>query len=146
MIALFHQYVTWTNFLTLWGAAWAVASVTQNAAKPGTAYWKACHVVLSISPLDFVKAVRTLGSSLVPPVACLALFLLLGCSGQTQTSGTANASLFSAQLSACGLNATTKAEDDACRASTERFWCGDGGALSGYSGCDAGAPKDGGGQ
>lgn len=125
----------WTGILTVWGLIWAVATALQNV----NVTWvkTACHVILALSPLDVVKALKQLGVALVPPVACLALFLL-ACGASTPsptTSAVEEAAIFGSQLNVCVQTASSRDVADQCRAGVEKFWCGPGGALASYSGC-----------
>ena len=65
-----------TMILTVWGAVWALATALQSAFPPASWAWKACHAVLAVSPLDFMKAIKTVGTSLVPPAAAILLVLV----------------------------------------------------------------------
>ncbi len=77
------SWVNWTNFLAVWAALYALATLTQNVAKEGSGYWKFCHAVLGLSPGDFVKVFKTIGTSFVPPTMAVLFVLALptfGCS------------------------------------------------------------------
>jgi hypothetical protein len=73
-----------TTILTYWGAVWALASVLQGV--PISWVQKACHVVLALSPGDFVKAIKTVGAGVVPPVAGACLILLVRCTPAQQAT------------------------------------------------------------
>lgn len=64
------------QILTVWGCLWGAASTLQSVFPPTSAPYKACHVVLALSPLDVVKALRAVGVSIAAPLA--GLFLLVG--------------------------------------------------------------------
>jgi hypothetical protein len=96
-----------TQILFVWGVIWALSTALQNVFPPGSALFKACHVVLALSPLDFVKAMKQLGLALVPP---LAVMLLVGCGGSQTTPQTPQNAAFDAVATAAdawGLAATT---------------------------------------
>jgi hypothetical protein len=77
-----------TTILTVWSALWALASVLQSVFPSGSVAWKVCHVVLALSPADFVKALKTVGSGVVPPVAGAMLCLaLVGCASASPPPG-----------------------------------------------------------
>lgn len=67
-----------TVILTVWGALWALATALQSAFPAASVPYKVVHVVLAVSPLDFMKAIKTMGASLVPPVAVLCLIVGVG--------------------------------------------------------------------
>ena len=95
------------SVLTVWGLLWALASACQNAFAPGSVGYKACHVVLALSPADFAMALRVVGTSMVPPT--LALLLLVGVSSSACGGATPAAASPKAQETAQAAVATAAA-------------------------------------
>lgn len=63
------------QILTIWACLWGAASTLQSVFPPTSVPYKACHVVLALSPLDVVKALRAIGVSVVAPLTGLLLFV-----------------------------------------------------------------------
>lgn len=120
----------WLSLFTAWVALNMV--VSPLAAKvPATGVWgKALHVFVAVSPMDVMKAIKTVGASVTVPLA-VACLLLLGCASTDALAS------YRAESLDCVSKATTKVEADLCRAAVEARYCGAGGTLA-----DAGACGD----
>lgn len=79
--------------LTVWGVLWALSSCLQNVFPVGSWPYKVCHVVLALSPADFAKALKIVGTAMIPPTLALLLVVgvLVSACGGSQTAAAASA-------------------------------------------------------
>lgn len=126
----------WLGVFTAWVALNTVLS--PIAAKvPVTGFFgKALHIFVAVSPMDLMKAIKTVGAELSVPLAMLCVAILA-----VSCATVAPLEQYRTDSLDCIAKATTKAEADLCRAAVEIHYCGDGGALA-----DAGACVEGGAQ
>jgi hypothetical protein len=125
----------WWQVLTAWSVLNVVLSSVATQVPATSGLGKALHVFVAISPLDVVKAFKSLGAAAVPPVAgALLVLCLFGCSGTSPpTPATLNATAqdvavgaYESELLLCVAQAATKVATDTCRLQVRGYWCGHG--------------------
>jgi hypothetical protein len=125
--------------LSVWSAVNVVLSNWARLVPPAGFWGKLLHVLVAVSPLDVVKAVKVIGAEAVPPMTCLALFLL-GCVAAGTPAQQADVAAYGAESNACVATSPMRPQYNDCLAAVRARWCGPNGQLADAGACfyDAG--------